>query len=133
MRRPLRQRGFNLTELLVSIVILGVLGGVASTVYTQQTTKARYSDARTALQAAALEMRDCKAERLTYTGCSPSGDESQEGYYALAASVAEDGESFSLTATPVTGTQQADDTDCGVFSLSSSGEKTSSGGKASCW
>ena len=63
---------------------------------------------------------------------------SANGYYALSVAAGNTGSintSYSMSATPVAGTTQAEDTDCGTYTLNSLGQKTVSGSQTTppCW
>ena len=58
---PRKQKGLTLVELMVVVAVMAILASVAIPQYRNQTTKARRSDATTALVRAALEMESCRS------------------------------------------------------------------------
>ena len=58
---PRKQKGLALVELMVVVAVMAILASVAIPQYRNQTTKARRSDATTALVRAALEMEPCRS------------------------------------------------------------------------
>ena len=130
------QKGLTLVELMVSVAVLAILASIAIPQYSKQTTKARRSDATTALVRAALEMESCRAQALTYTGCDATLTTTTEsGIYTLSVAIPGGGASYTLTATPVADGAQASDTECGNLTLASTGAKgkTGTGSIAMCW
>lgn len=129
------QKGLTLVELMVTVAVLAILASIAIPQYSKQTTKARRSDATAALVRAAVEMESCRAQSLTYTGCSPTTT-TESGIYALTVTIPAGGATYTLTATPVAGGKQASDTECGNLTLTSTGVKGKSGTASNasiCW
>jgi len=152
---PIRSRhattiaaGFTLVELMVVIVIAAVLLAIAIPSYQTSILKSRRTDARTAL----LEERYLSINNvytnspanLGYVGSSSSTNfpiTIGSGYYQLnlpttSLAVGAAPPSFTLTATPQG--NQANDTSCATFTLTSTGAQSSvdSGGAdstATCW
>ena len=144
-------KGFTLVELLTAMVIAAILLAVAIPSYRTQTQKSRRTEAKTALlDLASREERfnstnsaySSTPSNLGYSGTWPLKVGS--GYYQITACVAATttcgtdtgtGQAFLLTAQPV-GTQ-ANDTQCGSFTLDSTGLQkvtgSSSGSPSTCW
>jgi type IV pilus assembly protein PilE len=143
--------GFTLIELMVTVAIVTILATIAVTSYTSQVQKSRRTEAKGAL----LDLAG-REERLFSTTNAYSNQESFLGYgaavpmtampfgnnyYTLTAvtpdTVNQPGvtNSYLLTATPVAGTSQANDTQCGSFSLNQLGVQTVSGTYtvSQCW
>jgi type IV pilus assembly protein PilE len=144
--------GFTLIELMVTVAIVTILATIAVTSYTSQVQKSRRTEAKSAL----LDLAG-REERLFSTTNTYSQDEAFLGYatvstqmtgmtfgnryYTLTAvvpdAVNQPGvtNSYLLTATPVAGNSQANDTTCGSFSVNQLGQQTVSGTgtAASCW
>jgi type IV pilus assembly protein PilE len=137
-------RGFTLVELMVVVVIAGILMAIAIPSYKNSIRKSRRTDAKTALlDLAGREERfnstsgayATTAANLGY-GAFPTSV--GNGYYTIAAPTVVAGNattvaSFSITATPVVGSDQAKDTACGSFTLTSTGVQSVSGTATDCW
>jgi type IV pilus assembly protein PilE len=139
--------GFTLIELMVTVGIVTILATIAVTSYTSQVQKSRRTKAKSAL----LDLAG-REERLFSTTNAYSSDEAYlgyataagtpmtampfgNGYYTLTAVVPNPPTSYVLTATPVAGTSQASDTQCGSFSVNQLGVQTVTGTYtvAQCW
>ena len=143
--------GFTLIELMVTVAIVTILATIAVTSYSSQVQKSRRTEAKSAL----LDLAG-REERLFSTSNAYSQDEAFLGYatvstqmtnmtfgnryYTLTAVVPDPSQaagtpSYILTATPVAGNSQANDTTCGSFSVNQLGVQTVSGTStaASCW
>jgi len=137
-------RGFTLVELMVVVVIASILMAIAIPSYKNSIRKSRRTDAKTALlDLAGREERynstvggyTNAAANLGY-GALPSAVGS--GYYNISVTTVTGGTAttvpfFSLTATPVVGSDQAKDTACGSFTLDSTGLQGVSGTATDCW
>lgn len=150
--RAARQQGVTLLELVIAMVIVSIIAAVAVPSYTSYIQRSRRSEAKSALlNMASLEERYFSTTNtysqtpsdLGYGGALPVTLGS--GYYqvtainvtaavppANAASVGTPA-SFTITATPFPGSTQAADTACTSFTISSTGQQTSTGTLATCW
>jgi type IV pilus assembly protein PilE len=139
-------RGFTLVELMVVVVIASILMAIAIPSYKNSIRKSRRTDAKTALLDLAGREERFNSTNGTYTSAAGSlgytafgvGAPIGGGYYTLAAPVVVPGTattvaSFTLTATPVVGNDQANDTACGAFTLTSTGAQSVSGAATDCW
>ncbi len=140
--RPSSDNGFSLIELLIVIAIMGIMAAVAIPSYTDYMLKSRRVDATSFLTEVASEQVRFYSEYNRYTGKMSElgyGDEdtadSKEGHYTVSIVVPADGQSYTLTATPLAGSPQAKDDVCANISLTSSSQRSISGtGEAdTCW
>lgn len=137
-----QENGFTLMELMIAIVVVAILTSIAIPTYNQQIQKSRRTEAQIALvEMANLEEQffsnnfhySTTLSLLPYAATTDGGS----GYYRLSVA-SPSGRSFTITATPVAGKAQADDTSCTTFTLTNLGVKgaTKSGGAdntANCW
>jgi type IV pilus assembly protein PilE len=151
-----RTAGFTLVELMVVVVIATILISVAVPSYMNQIRESRRTDARTALldlagreesYNAAMNAYTTTAANLGYTAFPIAVG---SGYYTITVACvaaygaalgcdpnanAPVGPSYYLTATPVAGQSQAQDSQCTSFSLDSQGNQFSTGSAlpTTCW
>lgn len=131
------ERGFTLVELMITVLILGILAGVAIPAYSKYMEKARRSDAMASLTKLRLEQEKHRTGNATYGVLADvwSGTSSLDGYYTLAVSN-NTATGYIATAAPTAGGLQVDD-DCGTFAIDQDGPIYSNGGTtyadAICW
>jgi len=144
-----QSRGFTLVELMVVIVIASILMAIAIPSYKNSIRKSRRTDAKTALLDLAGREERFMSTNGAYTntpgslGYAAFPTAVGSGYYTIAAPAPLTGgsfagtantvPSFSITATPVVGSDQAKDTACGAFTLTSTGAQSVSGAATDCW
>ena len=155
LARP--SQGFTLIELMVVVVIATILLSIAIPSYQSQIIQSRRTEAKTALlDLAGREERYLSTNPQAYTATATA-----LGYAAFPAAVgsnyytvtvsciapvagalacdpnlnAPSGPAYYLTATPVAGTSQANDTQCTSFSVDSTGAQWSTGTYTpqQCW
>jgi type IV pilus assembly protein PilE len=146
-RRPrASSRGFTLIELMVTVAIVGILATIAAETYTSEVRKSRRTDARTALlDLAGREEKlysvtnaySADPVQLGYGTLTPVGN----GYYNVTIAVPDAVnqptvlESYLITATPVAGGLQANDTQCATLTLNQLGVQSATppANAALCW
>jgi type IV pilus assembly protein PilE len=159
MSTPLEYRkhgslGFTLIELMVTVAIVSVLATIAVTSYSSQVQKSRRTEAKSAvLDLAGREERlfsttNAYSSVEAFLGYAAAGVPTVmtgmpfgNGYYTLTAAVPDAvhqpgvASSYLLTATPVAGTSQANDTQCRSFTLNQLGVQAVTGTStaATCW
>lgn len=132
-------RGFTITEVLITMVVIGVLIAVAFPSYQSSIRKGRRAEAITALtniQQAQERHRSTNASFIAdITAAPPAGlgqpaTRTSSGYYDLAVS-GNTATAYVATATAVTGTSQANDGTCAVLAVRMQGGNIRYGAGAS--
>jgi len=133
------EKGFTLIELMITVAIVGILAAIAYPSYTEYVLRSRRVEAQNLLNDAAARQERWKAQNGSYTDTVsklnlPNGAASQNGYYTLTLSVANDrsdgGYAFKAERTK-------SDPKCGDFTLDATGKKgIAAGGPGTtetCW
>lgn len=142
-----RSAGFSLIELMITIMIIGILAGIAYPSYISYAHSSDRTDARTAMMNAAQVLQRCYSQTFNYnsclTGATPAGvtgvsagpTPSTQGYYNITVAVGPASDQYQITAQPPAGSFQAKDTQCATFFLSNSGAQTTTPAANSqlCW
>ena len=132
--------GFAIVELLIVVTVVAILVSVAVPSFQRAIIKSRQTDAMELLYTVAHRQQQFFTRNNAYT--SVTGESginvattSGGGYYTLTITVPDPASSYTLSAVPVSGTSQANDTACGTFALTSLGVKSVSGNQVSppCW
>lgn len=126
--------GFSLIELLIVISILGILTSIAFGVYRENVISANRTEGRAALQTAAGTLEKCRSIYGSYNNasCNYADFTSETNLYAIAGAI--NSSTFMLTATPVAGGAQANDSDCTSLTLNNAGIKSGTGADPeACW
>ncbi len=136
----MKNKGFTLVELMVSVAIIGTLGAIAYPGYTAYTSSSKRADAIVALNIISLRLEEFSLNNDGYNSATVSGlygsTISEKNYYDLKVTAASgsgppDEFSYLITATPKA---PHVDADCGFLTLNSLGTKGSeSGVPADCW
>lgn len=135
MRAAVGHSGFSLVELMITVAIFAIISAIAYPSYQQYLTDSRRSDTQNALLAFATSMLRYRTDNSTFLNAqssvslpgspkttvfpSQSPLDSNDKYYNLTIQSA-DNSSFSIRATPISGTAQDGD---GFLQLSSTGIK----------
>lgn len=110
-------KGFTLTELIITVAIIGILAAIVVPMYTNHIRRARRSDAKVALENVRAMEEQFRAERGRYTGDPnellsfgwPDNGGGGAGVYEpgdYSITLLGDASSFTATATPRAGTRQ---------------------------
>lgn len=130
-----QQAGMTLTELLIAVAIVGILGAVAYPSYTEYATQSKRAEAKRELVRIANKMEQYYADHRTYTndmkalGLPADPYVTETGYYSIDTS-AQDTGTFTLTAT-AKGSQATADPDCTTLAIDNTGQKTAE--SSTCW
>ncbi|MDO5623461.1 MAG: type IV pilin protein [Pseudomonadota bacterium] len=133
--RRSKQRGFTLIELMIVVAVVGILSAIAYPSYTEYVRRGHRAEARLGLLQGQQWLERASTATGIYPAASvfPAGLQTvPNGRYTIAANVAGDGATYTLTATAI-GAQSGDR--CGNYTLTNAGVRSVSGSATvqECW
>ena len=134
--RGFGQGGFTLIELMIVVAIVAILAAIAVPAYNEQVRKTRRAQARSDVMALVQALERFHTANNTYTGypnAAVNSPASGTAFYAITPSNLA-ATTYTLTAVPVAGTDQANDR-CATLAITHTGAKTTTSGLpvADCW
>lgn len=127
-------KGFSLIEMMIVVGIIGILTAVAIGFYGDNVIASNRSEGRAVLSATAGSLEKCKSLYGSYNAanCNVAASVPTESFYTID-TTARTATTFTLTATPVAGKSQANDTDCTTMTLTNTGVKGGTPATNECW
>lgn len=124
------QRAFTLTEMMITVAVIGIISAIAYPSYIAQINSSREAEARAALASLSSVLTQYRLDNNTYLGATlgsggiftnqvPVGNSSAKKTYTLSISVLT-ANSFTISATPV-------DVKLKTYTMDDQGNKTPSG------
>lgn len=123
--------GFSLIELLITLVIIGILAAIAYPIYSTQVIKTHRAQAKVALLDFAAQLEQYHVINHTYENITAPKFPNQSFYYLEVVTATAD--AFTIRATPIG--SQSKDIQCGALTYNQLGEKgiTGNGETIECW
>ena len=124
MKNRYRQQGFTLIELMIVVAIIGVLAAIAYPSYQRYVIKTKRTDMMTEMQNIASQIESRKLAQGSYTNAGTGLDGSfprgGTALYTITLAPTPLTERWTITATPVSSSQMAND---GTLTLNAQGIK----------
>ena len=133
----MKQRGFSLLELMISVAVLAILAAIAIPSYSAYTQKANRTDAVQAMTYDSQFLERCYSQTFLYAGCpgAPAGTApSPQGFYSVTIVTTAAPAGYTITAVPIKAPQTSD-ASCTSLTLDNTGLQgsTGTGTTQTCW
>ena len=109
----MKQKGFTLVELLIVVVIIGILAGIAYPSYQEYLVRTNRADVQGEMLKIGQDLANYKMTKGTYKNAQLENGANEENYpdtgnanYKVKLEISPDNLTWSLTATPVSGSKQ---------------------------
>ena len=129
-------KGFSLIELMVVVAIVGILSAIAMGFFGDNVIASNRSEGRAELSATATSLEKCKSLYGAYdaVACNVADTIATDTNFYSIDTTTRTATTFTLTASPVAGQPQTNDTDCTSLTLTNTGIKGGTGANAAeCW
>jgi type IV pilus assembly protein PilE len=133
-----KQKGFTLVELMITVAIVGILAAVVYPSYSAFIVRSDRSEAQRELMRLANLQEQLFVDRRTYSanmiqlGMTANPYITESKNYSIAATIANNGTTFTLTATAKN--SQLRDTDCLTLTINEAGQQDATGSASNtCW
>ena len=130
----MKQRGFTLIEVMISVVIVGILLAIAIPNYSDYVKRGARTEAKTALLDIANKQEQFYVDNHQYTATLSNlgvAATSETGLYSISVTTASSDTEFTVTATASSGIALKDD-ECKTFTITQTGAKGYTG-SGPCW